>query len=87
MAHQLNISLSSLRDLGNIIDNLIEKINSISNLDSNILDSFIRLISEFSGKTLLKAVSFLSKTLTNFKNSLFSLLSELILGKSKKNMI
>ena len=53
LAHQLNISLSSLRDLGNIIDNLIEKINSISNLDSNTLDSFIGLISEFSGKTLV----------------------------------
>ena len=83
LAHQLNISLNSLRDLGNIIDNLIEKINSISNLDSNALDSVISLISEFSGKTLLKADSFLSKTLTNLKNCLFSLLSELILGKSK----
>ena len=50
LVHQLNISLSSLRDFGGIVNELIEKNNSISNLDGNAFDSFISLKSDFQEK-------------------------------------
>ena len=83
--NQLNISLTSLRNLGSKLNDLIGKINSITNFDNNIFDSFKSLVSDFSGSILFDIQNYLSETLINIRNTLFSLLKNLILGKTKND--